>query len=480
MTSRRFLKRGVAVAFAVTMASIATATAQTAPSLAPEVAEYVSIDAPVIALRHVQLVDGTGAAPRADQTVVIADGAIVAVGPSAEVAIPTGAETHDLTGHTVIPGIVGLHNHTLYVTRGRRVQLSFSAPRLYLGSGVTTIRTTGSFQPYAELSLAAAIERGEAPGPRMHVTGPHLTGARGRAAHVQLSGPEDARRVAAYWAEEGVSWLKVYNQVSRAELAAIVEEAHARGVKVTGHLCSVSFAEAVELGIDNIEHGFGTSSDFYPDKVPDECPAGLRQHLTRVDPQGEEAQVLIQSMVEAGVPMTSTLAVYETFVPGRPPLEDRVVEAMAPEVWNEVLSAHQTIAANADQSLFADLFPKQLAFERAFVDAGGVLAAGVDATGIGLALPGFGDQRNYELLLEAGFSPSEVIRIMTLNGATVLGEDDEYGSVEAGKRADLVVIDGDPLASPVEIRNVVTVFKDGVGYDSRKLIDSVRGQVGLR
>lgn len=480
MTRRRLLQRGAAVAWVTLAIATATAEAQTGTALARGVAEYVAIDAPVVALRHVLLVDGTGGPARLDQTVVIAGGEIVSVGPSAEVDVPEEAKTFDLTGHTVIPGIVGLHNHTLYTTRGRRVQLSFSAPRLYLGSGVTTIRTTGSFQPYAELSLATAIDRGESPGPRMHVTGPHLTGARGRAAHVQLSGPEDARRVAAYWAAEGVSWLKVYNQISRAELAAIVDEAHARGVKVTGHLCSVSFAEAIELGIDNIEHGFATSSDFHPDKVPDECPAGLRQHLTRIDPQGEEARELIQSMVEAGVPMTSTLAVYETFVPGRPPLEERALEAMAPEVRDEVLASREAIAANADQSLFADLFPKQLAFERAFVDAGGVLAAGVDATGIGLALPGFGDQRNYELLLEAGFTPVEAIRVMTLNGATVLGEDGEYGSIEAGKRADLVVIEGDPVTDPAKIRNVVTVFKDGIGFDGRKLIESVRGQVGLR
>jgi hypothetical protein len=120
------------------------------------------------------------------------------------------------------------------------------------------------------------------------------------------------------------------------------------------------------------------------------------------------------------------------------------------------------------------------AFEKAFVEAGGLLAAGVDPTGIGGALPGFGDQRNYELLIESGFAPVEVIRIMTLNGARVLGEDDEYGSIEAGKRAELAVIEGDPIARPSEIRNVRFVFKDGLGYDSARLIESVEGQVGIR
>ncbi len=118
-------------------------------------------------------------------------------------------------------------------------------------------------------------------------------------------------------------------------------------------------------------------------------------------------------------------------------------------------------------------------FEVAFVRAGGLMGAGVDPTGNGGALPGFGDQRNYELLLEAGFSPVEAIQIMSANGARILGMDD-LGTIEPGKLADLVVIDGDPVGTPAEIRNVTIVFKDGVGYDSAKLIESVRGVVGIR
>ena len=112
--------------------------------------------------------------------------------------------------------------------------------------------------------------------------------------------------------------------------------------------------------------------------------------------------------------------------------------------------------------------------------AGGLLAAGVDPTGNGGALPGFGDQRNFELLIESGFTPVQAIQIMTANGAKILGEYDTYGSIEPGKRADLVVIDGDPIAKPEDIRRVVTVFRDGIGYDAVKLIDEVAGQVGVR
>jgi hypothetical protein len=178
--------------------------------------------------------------------------------------------------------------------------------------------------------------------------------------------------------------------------------------------------------------------------------------------------------------MTSTLAVYEISFPNRPPLEDRVLEALSPEAREEYLAARKEIAERAGQSTMPEVFRRAQAFERAFVKAGGLLGAGVDPTGIGGALPGYGDQRNYELLLEAGFGPEEAIRIMSLNGARILGVDKDLGSIAAGKLADLVVIRGNPIATPAEIRHVTLVFKDGVGYDSPKLLAAVKGLVGIR
>jgi hypothetical protein len=128
----------------------------------------------------------------------------------------------------------------------------------------------------------------------------------------------------------------------------------------------------------------------------------------------------------------------------------------------------------------AAAFRKLLDYEVAFVKAGGLLGAGVDPTGIGGVLAGFGDQRNYELFLEAGFSPSQAVQILTANGARILGHLDRFGTIEAGKLADLVVIRGDPTARPADIRNVTLVFREGIGYDSPKLIASVKEMVGLR
>ena len=441
---------------------------------------WVSVDAPIVALQHVQVVDGTGAAPAADQTVIITGDKITAVGPSASVQVPAGARVMDLTGHTVIPGIVGLHDHTFYTTNNRSIQMNVTGPRLYLASGVTTVRTTGSASPYSEINLKRAIERGNAPGPRMYITGPYLTGETGSSHMLSLLTPEAARRTVDYWAEEGASWLKFYTTPSRAVMGAAIDQAHKRGLKVTGHLCSVGFREAVALGIDNLEHGLFVNTEYDPAKQPDQCPSDAGTKLATLDLTSAPVQQTFREMIQKKVAMTSTLAVFELFVPNRPPLEQRVLDAMSAETKGEYLTSRARLAEPGAFAISPEIFKKAQAFELAFVRAGGLMAAGVDPTGNGGALPGYGDQRNYELLIEAGFTPVEAIQIMTLNGARILGGDAEYGSIAVGKQADLVVINGDPIKTPAQIRSVVTVFKGGLGYDSAKLIESVRGAVGIR
>jgi imidazolonepropionase-like amidohydrolase len=471
-----------AAAAALALVPVGTAGAQRPERLSPQVRAYVAVDDSVVALANVTVIDGTGAAPRAGQTVLLRGGAIAAVGPAADVRVPTGARVLDLAGHTVIPGLVGIHDHLFYTAAGgRAVQMSFTGPRLYLGSGVTTIRTTGGRSPYAEVNTKAAIDAGRVPGPRVHLTAPYITGSEDGSAGsmAPITSPEAARRFVAYWAQEGMEWLKAYTDISRAALGAAIDEAHRRGLKVTGHLCSVSYEEAVGLGIDNLEHGLMASTDFVADKPADTCPVNNVVSLAQADPAGDAARRVSRAMVDRGVSMTSTLAVYEPFVPGRPTKDERSLDLMAPEVRASYLRVRHQIDSSRTSPFTADVLRRAMAFERAFVAAGGLMGAGVDPTGIGGALAGYGDQRNYELLIEAGFAPPEVVRIMTHNGARILGVHERLGSVEAGKAADLVVLRGDLAADPSVIRNVVTVFKDGVGYDSAKLIAAVRGRVGI-
>src|SRR2546426_4808793 len=262
-------------------------------SLAAQVREYVTVDTSLLALTHVLLLDGTSGAPKTDQTIVVRAGRIATVGPAASVQIPAGARIMDMSGSTIIPGLIGMHDHLFYTAAGgRAVQMSYTGPRLYLGSGVTTIRTTGSRAPYAEINLKDAIDHGLAPGPRIHLTAPYITGEHGGGSMAILNSPEAARRFVAYWAAEGATWIKAYTDIRRAELGAAIQEAHKRGIKVTGHLCSVSFQEAVALGIDNLEHGMLTASDFDPAKQPDVCPVTLRGSLNQADRSEEHTSEL--------------------------------------------------------------------------------------------------------------------------------------------------------------------------------------------
>jgi imidazolonepropionase-like amidohydrolase len=465
------------------------AQAPAAPARSATVAPFIRYDAPVIALTHVRVIDGTGAAAKSDRTIIIRNGIIETVG-AASTVVPEGATIVDLTGHSVLPGLVGMHDHMYYpaprvndaAKEAMYPQHASSFPKFYLAGGVTTIRTTGSIEPYADLETKNAIDSGQMVGPKMHISGPYLEG---RGAYTlqmhQLSGAEDAKRTVEYWIDEGATSFKAYMNITRAELKAAIDTAHAHKLIVTGHLCSIGFTEAAELGIDDLEHGLAVDTEFTPGKQPDVCPAAApaREALTKLEVSGPEIQKLIKLLVAKHVAVTSTLPVFETFVPGRAPNDPRILAAMLPEARQEYLKTRERVAGMKDSSWPA-LFAREMAFEYAFVKAGGVLLAGLDPTGFGGVIPGYGDQREVELLVEAGFTPLEAIRIATLNGATFLGEAARIGSIAPGKAADLAVVKGDPSTNIKDIENVIVVFKDGIGYDSAKLIEAANGTVGLR
>jgi imidazolonepropionase-like amidohydrolase len=425
--------------------------------------------------------------------VVIEGGKILAIQKGAEVAAATGTAVVDLRGYTVMPGIVGMHNHLFYVARPNlnsqwkseqpllAPQMTFSAPRLYLAGGVTTMRTTGSVETYADLNLRHDIDAGKLPGPHIDVTGPYLEGAQSYFIQMpHLTSPEDARQLVEYWADRGVTSFKAYMNITRAELKAAIDAAHKRGIKVTGHLCSVTYKEAAELGIDDLEHGFFVNTELDPGKKPDICSdSGGEYTLAHMAPDGPEAKDLIDTLVKHHVAITSTLPVFEWDAKGRPPIRQQVLDAMTPQAREAVFLLRQRPASRpAPETDPAMLWNHDMKLERAFAAAGGLLLSGPDPTGLGDVLPGFGDQRGIELLVEAGFSPLEAIKIATLNGAVYLGREKQIGSIAAGKNADLVVIKGDPSKHISDVENVEVVFKDGVGYDSQKLLDSVKGRYG--
>jgi len=441
-------------------------------------AEFISIKDPVIALKHVRVIDGTGSAAREDQTIIIDSGRIAAVGPTAEISVPASAREVDLTGQTAIPGLVGMHDHLFYTTdRGDRdVVAGQSFAPLYLAAGVTTIRTTGAIDLKADQSIKSSVDAGKLAGPKIHLTSPYINKRTGDS----LDLPKVAGAINKF-ADQGIESLKIYENINRAELSSIVNAAHQRGLKVTGHLCAVGFTEAAQAGIDNLEHGLAVDTEFYSRKQPDECPKRTEwlPELARLDVKSEPVQRLISELVSRHVAVTSTLPIFESFVEEKFEIDQRTREVLSDDAFTDCRTYLTEGKADPRWSrIWEKVFKNEMEFEREFVKAGGLLTAGVDPTGWGGVVAGFGDQRGVELLVQAGFSPLAAIRIATLNGAAFLGEDSRIGTIAPGKQADIVILRGNPAANIGDIRNVEIVFKDGVGYDSRKLIESVRGTVG--
>lgn len=478
------LKIGISALFCLALG--VPCSAQTAAKLSPGTRAFVKEDAPVVVIRHVRVIDGTGANARNDQALVVRDGKIAALGDSAAIATPEGAKVVDLSGRTLIPGLVGMHDHMFYPAPGGGLPLydehAVSFPRLYLAAGVTSIRTTGSLHPYTDLELKRAIDEGRLAGPKMHITGPYLEGEGSFTPQMhQLKDPDDARRTVEYWISEGATSFKAYMNITPAELSAAIQAAHAHGLKITGHLCSIGFREAAGMGIDDLEHGLVVDTEFCPGKKAGECPdtVAAEKSLLSLDVASGPLHAMIQDLVAHHVAVTSTLPVFEISVPGRPPLDTRVLDAMLPESRIDYLTSRARVSDSSADAYWPGLFKKEMEFEREFVKQGGLLLAGLDPTGYGGVIAGFGDQREVELLVEAGFTPIEAIHIATSNGAEFLGELDKIGTIAAGKQADFVVVNGDPAADIKAIEKVETVFKDGVGYDSASLIASARGLVGL-
>jgi imidazolonepropionase-like amidohydrolase len=481
-------------AILIALLSLALPAAAQSPELSKTVKEFVRVQAPSVVLMHVRVIDGTGAPAVDDQNILIESGKIIAIEKASDAAPANGTTVLDLRGYSVMPGIIGMHDHLFYIVRPNLTsqgkseppvlapQMTFSAPRLYLAAGVTTLRTTGSMETYADLNLKSDIDAGKLPGPHLDVTGPYLEGAASFFIQMpHLNSPEEAARLVDYWADRGVTSFKAYMNITRGELQAAIQAAHKRGIKVTGHLCSVTYKEAAELGIDDLEHGFFVNTQLDPGKKPDVCSDSTGNYtLEHMAPGSAEARDLIETLVQHHVAITSTLPVFENEAgAGRPPIRQQALDAMTPQAREDffLLRARRESRPkpNTDPAL---LFKRDMELERAFVAAGGLLLAGPDPTGAGDVLPGFGDQREIELLVEAGFSPLEAIKIATLNGATYLGREKQIGSIAPGKNADLVITKGDPSKNISDIENVEFVFKDGVAFDSKRLLDSIKGRYG--
>lgn len=466
---------------------LAPALAQT--KFSDETKKYIDYNDSITVFKNALLIDGKGNAAKPNQTIIISRGKIDWVGDDTKAIIPKGANIVDLNGKAMMPGLVMLHEH-MYISAHSMTprylnlkQLALTFPRLYLAAGATTIRTCGSIEPYSDIRIKKDINLGLIPGPFMELTAPYIEGK--TAVFPQMKEnktPEEAAAFVNYWAGQGFTSFKAYIGVDKPTLKAAIDAAHKNKLKITAHLDAVTYREAANMGIDNLEHGFIASTDFVFDKKENERPAaGIAiKSLGNLDVQTDSVKQFIQFLIDKKVGITSSLAVFEGATTTQPQPNEDAVNAMSPDTrdfYFKRLIAVKSAKALTDTD---KAFAKAAKMEKLFYDMGGLLTVGTDPTGNGGTLAGYGNWRAIELLVEAdGFTPLEAIKIATQNGSVALGLDKTIGTIEAGKSADLLIIDGDPAKNISDIRKVLFVFKNGVGYNSKKLFESVKGKVGF-
>jgi imidazolonepropionase-like amidohydrolase len=453
-----------------------------AQQFSSSVNQFISINADTIQLTHAIVIDGTGGAVKQDQTIIIIKGKIALVGDANKTPVFPSAKIIDCSGKTIIPGMIMMHEHLFYgelvLPRYLAQEMPVSFPALYLAGGVTTMRTTGSVEPQTDLNIRDEIRDGKTIGPDIDVTGPYIERAGLPIPEVlDIKSPDDAAREVNYWADMGCTSFKLYMDITRADAKAAIDAAHKKGLKVTGHLCSISFREAADLGIDNLEHGFFVSSDFEKDEKEDQCNnAAQYGTILSLDVQSAAMKDLMQYLIKKNVAITSTLPVFEPYT-GREIFPGDGGDALIPEMKQEIEKDYEA-HLNHDSS-DSIMFKKEMAWEKQFADMGGRLMAGIDPTGAGRVIPGYADRHVLELLTEAGFTIEQAVKICSLNAAEYLGRKKETGTIEAGKNADLILINGDVRKDIHAVRNTEIVFKNGVGFDSKKIFESVKNMVGL-
>lgn len=436
----------------------------------------------VVALVGATVIDGTGAAPRASCTILIEDEHVRAVGP--DVAVPEGAEVVDLAGKTIVPGLIDMHGHLFTNLAGTFRSAPKPFARLYLAGGVTTVFTAGEEAPEEALAFRAAQRAGDEVGTRVLSAGPYFNHAGGVAEFMEgFQDAAGAREMFARW-KDRIDGVKVYMDIAPDELAAVIEGADAAGLTVTGHLGSVTATQAIALGIDRLEHGLYAMSEFgRPNPSAPFDPTYL-ERLADVDFTAGAGAALIDAIVANGVVLDPTIVVLESLFAG--PLE------LAPD-WQRYLTpraAQATGAMNAalasmragsgPPDVFGELVDAVLDKQRELVRRvharGGKIVAGTDPVFFDV-VPGLGLHREAQHLVEAGLTNLEALRACTLSAAEALGREDELGSIEPGKLADLVVLAGDPSRDIAALGETVEVWQAGARLDPAELRRSVVGTI---
>jgi imidazolonepropionase-like amidohydrolase len=404
------------------------------------------------------LIDGTGAAAMADTAVVIHDGRIVAVGPRSKVKIPKHATVIDAHGKSILPGLWDMHAHFEQVEWGP----------IYLAAGVTTVRDCGNEFEFIT-AVRDAVTQGRGLGPRLLLagivdgTGPLTIGVE------RVDTPEQARIWTDRYHAAGFQQMKIYSSVKLDEVKVVADEAHKLGMSVTGHVPQgLTAYQVIDAGQDQINH-IGFIADIMRATLPDSATRADRMNAeANIDFNSPEAQKALEFLKAHHTVVDPTMALDEFFTAtsAKPPASfEPGVNKVAPELAEQLTD----VAPPTDRSALTEkVFEKNLQIVGVLHKAGIPIVAGTDQT-----VPGHSLHREIELYVQAGFTPMEAIQAATIVPARVMGLEKESGTVEKEKRADLVLVGGNPLDDIRNIRKVAYVITNGVMYHTAELWQSV-------
>jgi imidazolonepropionase-like amidohydrolase len=411
-----------------------------------------------IALVGGTLIDGTGRDPVPDSVVVIEKGRIVDAGPKSRVKIPSGAQKVDARGKTILPGLWDMHAHFEQVEWGP----------IYLAAGATTVRDCGNEFEFIT-AVRDAVASGHGLGPRLLLagivdgTGPSAIGVE------RVDTPEQAKRWTDKYHDAGFQQMKIYSSVKLEELKDVADEAHRLGMTVTGHVpIGLNAYQTIEAGQDQINHIPYIVDIMVPTLPADASRLDHANVAANLDLNSPAAQKAIAFLVQHGTVVDPTLALFEFFSASTA----KPAASIEPGVLKVAPELQAILADVGPPSPHADIsekvFAKEVTVVGALHKAGVPIVAGTDQT-----VPGHSLHREIELYVQAGFTPMEAIQAATIVPARVMGLDKEVGTVEAGKRADVIIVDGNPLESIRNIRKVEFVITNGTMYNCAELWRSV-------
>lgn len=407
-------------------------------------------------------------------------GKILRVGTAKEIVIPGDAKVQDWSEKYVIPGLVDTHGHLYARFTGAWRTTNDLLPIFYLAAGVTTIGDPGSMDPGGDLALRNRIDSGQYTGPRYFLAGEYIDMPPLIVGWMNPSSTaEEARLKIDHWSSQGAAAIKIYADSSGDVMQAAIDQAHEHGMRVWAHIGAVTYQQAIDMGVDQLFHGVLAMADTRPSGITQKEYVQWGHETARLDLSRPEIEQVFRTAAARKVVLTPTAVVSEVFEPGNQQRHylDQQQKYFTAKGWDLI---QKIVQGPPPQGFTAEGIATEVKKNEEFIrrahDAGCILSTGTDYVYLSI-LPGWSLWRELDIFAEAGLGPMDILRAATWNGIYAVGRTDQLGSVEAGKLADFVALNANPLEQIANVHQVYRVVKGGVVYDPEQLLKPLAGRV---